>query len=178
MAKVKKPKPKAIRAMVTPEEQQMFLESIGGTLPLNGRDRLPVPPAPPAPVKPVTHPVEIKLAVEGDPSRFSARAPGVSLAQIAELKRMHAEETLDLHGETVAKALEKLAAFVVAAKRTGRRCVRIIHGKGTHSEHGAPLREAVLNDLSGRLSGYVKAMATSAPADGGEGATMVWLSSR
>ena len=52
-----------------------------------------------------------------------------------------------------------------------RRCVLIIHGRGLHSEHGAPLREAVLAELLGPLSGFVHALATAAPADGGEGAT-------
>lgn len=170
MAKAKKPK----KPLVSEEDTAMFLEAIGGATPLGKRDRLPVPPQP-AVVKVVVHPVEVKLAFEGEPAKYSARAPGVSLAQIAELRKMRAEEELDLHGETIAKALEKLAQFLVAARRTGRRCVRIVHGKGTHSEVGAPLREAVVHALLGQYSGYVKAMATAAQADGGEGATTVWL---
>ena len=176
MAKPPKPRPKKPRPpAVTPEERDLFLESIGGTTPLGARDRLPVPPPPPAIVRVVPHPVEVKLTVEGDSARYSARAPGVSLAQIAELRRARAEDTLDLHGDTTATGIERLAQFLVAARRLGRRCVRVIHGKGTHSEHGAPLREAVLAELLGRLSGYVHALATAAPADGGEGATTIYL---
>lgn len=173
LPKPKKPKIKA--PAVTEEEKNLFLEFIGGTKPLGARDRLPVPPPPPAPIRPVVHPVEVALAVEGDGARYSARAPGVSLAQLAELRRAHAEATLDLHGEPVALALDKLAAFVVQASRIRRRCVRVIHGKGLHSEHGAPLREAVLHELTGKLSGYVHALATAQPADGGEGATTILL---
>jgi len=171
--KAKKPRPPA----VTPEERNLFLDAIGGTQPLGTRDRLPVPPPPPAPVRVVAHPMEVKLTVDGDSAKFSARAPGVSLAQIAELRRARAEDTLDLHGDTTAAGVEKLAQFLVASRRLGRRCVRVIHGKGTHSEHGAPLREAVLAELLGKLSGYVHALATAAPADGGEGATTIYLRS-
>ena len=176
MAKPPKVKPRKVRPpAVTPEERDLFLEAIGGTQPLGTRDRLPVPPPPPAPVRVVAHPVEVKLTIEGDSARFSARAPGVSLAQIAELRRARAEDTLDLHGDTTAAGTARLAQFVVASQKLGRRCVRVIHGKGTHSEHGAPLREAVLAELLGKLSGYVHALATAAPADGGEGATTIFL---
>jgi len=51
----------------------------------------------------------------------------------------------------------------------------VVHGKGTHSEHGAPLRDAVLAELLGPLSGFVHAMASAAPSEGGEGATSVML---
>ena len=99
----------------------------------------------------------------------------MSLAQVGELRRARAEETLDLHGETTQTAIELLGQFLAKSARLGRRCVRVIHGKGTHSEHGAPLREAVLAALIGKLSGYVHALATAAPADGGEGATTILL---
>jgi DNA-nicking Smr family endonuclease len=171
--KPKKPKPPA----VTAEERALFLGAIGGAVPLGARDRLPVPPPPPAVVRVSPLPVETKLAVEGDSARYSARAPGVSLAQVAELRRARAEETLDLHGDTTLVAIERLGQFLVQAKKLGRRCVRVIHGKGTHSEHGAPLREAVLAALLGKLSGFVHALATAAPADGGEGATTILLRS-
>jgi len=68
-----------------------------------------------------------------------------------------------------------LRTFLVEANRIGRRCVLLVHGKGTHSEHGAPLREAVLGQLLGECSGFVHAMSTAAPTDGGEGATYVML---
>lgn len=171
--KPKKPKPPK-KPLVSEEDTAMFLEAIGGAKPLGARDRLPVPPVQSV-VKVVVHPVETKLSFQGEMASYSARAPGVSLAQIAELKKMRAEEELDLHGDTIAKALEKLAQFLVASRRAGRRCVRVIHGKGTHSEVGAPLREAVIHALLGQYSGYVKAMATAPQADGGEGATTVWL---
>ncbi|MEO8705396.1 MAG: Smr/MutS family protein [Kofleriaceae bacterium] len=164
------------RPLVSPEEQALFLEAIGGTKPLDGRDRIAVPPPPPSPVRVVEAPPVVKLAVEGDGQRYAARAPGVSRAQIAELRagKIRAEDTLDLHGDPVERGLARLREFVAGALRL-RRCVLVIHGKGTHSEHGAPLREAVLAELLGSLSGYVHALATAAPSDGGDGATYVML---
>jgi len=170
---------KSRRPLVSPEEQALFLEAVGGATPLDTRDRIPIPPPPPSPVRIVELPPAIALTIEGDSQRYAARAPGVSRAQISELRagKVHCEETLDLHGETVETGKQQLRDFVVSAHRSGRRCVRVIHGKGTHSEHGAPLREAVLAELLGKLSGYVHALATAAPADGGEGATTIYLRS-
>lgn len=164
------------RPLVSPEDQALFMEAIGGATPLTGRDRVPVVKAPFV-VKIVELPPQVSLTVEGDGQRYAARGPGVSRTQVQELRtgKIHAEQTLDLHGELVEKGLQQLRAFMLEANRIGRRCVLIVHGKGTHSEHGAPLREAVLGELLGPLSGLIHALSTAAPADGGEGATYVML---
>jgi len=165
------------RPAVSPEEQALFLEAIGGATPLSGRDRVPVPMPPPSVVRVTMLPAGISLTVEGDGHRYAARAPGVSHAQVSELRRgkVHAEDTLDLHGDAVERGIARLRTFLIEANRIGRRCVLVVHGKGTHSEHGAPLREAVLGQLLGECSGFVHALSTAAPADGGEGATYVML---
>lgn len=168
---------KSRRPVVSPEDQALFLEAVDGARPLDTRDRIPVPRTAPSAVRVVELPAEVALTVEGDGRRYAARAPGVSRAQIAELRagKLRTEETLDLHGETVEAGKQRLREFLIAAQRTGRRCVLVIHGKGTHSEHGAPLREAVVGELLGPLSGLIRALATAAPSDGGEGATCVLL---
>lgn len=161
--------PKAAKPLVSAEDRAMFLAALDGVAPLPGRDRLPVPPPPPAPIKRVTLPPTHALAIEADGARYAARAPGVSRAQVDGLKKQRPEQTLDLHGETVAAAIAKLHAFLDGARRTGWRCVLVIHGRGLHSEHGAPLRDAVLHELLGDCSGYVNAFATD------EGATTILL---
>jgi len=168
------------RPVVSPEDQALFLAAVGGATPLGTRDRIPVPPPAPSPVRVVELPPAVKLTVEGDGQRYAARAPGVSRTQLADLRagKVHVEETLDLHGQTVETGKQHLREFVVAAHRIGRRCVLVVHGKGTHSEHGAPLREAVLDELLGELSGLVHALSTAAAPDGGEGATYVVLRGR
>jgi DNA-nicking Smr family endonuclease len=166
---------KSRRPVVSPEDQALFLEAIEGATPLGTRDRIAVPRPEPSPVRVVEPPPPVALTVEGDGRRYAARAPGVSRAQITELRagKLRVEDTLDLHGETVEAARQRLREFLMTAQRNGRRCVLVIHGKGSHSEHGAPVREAVLAELLGPLSGLVRALASSAPSDGGEGATYV-----
>jgi len=168
------------RPAVSPEDQALFLAAVGGATPLGTRDRIPVPPPPPSPVRVAELPPAVELTVEGDGQRYAARAPGVSRTQISDLRagKVHVEEKLDLHGQTVETGKQQLREFLVAAHRIGRRCVLVVHGKGTHSEHGAPLREAVLHELLGDLSGLVHALSTAAAPDGGEGATYVVLRGR
>ena len=176
--KGKSTEPRVKRSVLTPEDEALFRDAMGGVTPLETRDRVNVRPAPTSPVVRVVElPPEVKLTVDGDSHRYAARAAGVSHAQIAELRagKLRVEATIDLHGSTVEPALAHLRQFLIESRRIGMRCVLIVHGKGTHSEHGAPLREAVLNQLLGPLSGLVHALASAAPADGGAGATYVML---
>jgi DNA-nicking Smr family endonuclease len=163
------------RTAVSAEDQAMFLAAVRDTQPLDSRDRVALPPPPPSVVRVEVLPPETKLTVEGDGHRYTARAPGVSLAQVAELRTggLHLEATLDLHGVTVGDGIAKLRTFLLESRRLGRRRVRVIHGRGLHSEVGAPLREAVVSELLGPVSGLVRAMASACPSDGGEGATIV-----
>lgn len=163
----------AKRPVVSPEDQALFHAAVAGATPLGQRDRVPPVPVPArAAVRVAALPPEQKLVVEGDGGRYAARGPGVSRAQIAQLRagKVHVDETLDLHGDTALRAIQRLREFLAGTAGL-RRCVLIVHGKGTHSDHGAPLREAVLGELLGALSGYVHAFAI----DAGEGATFVLL---
>jgi len=166
---------KVKRTAVSAEDQALFLDAVRGAQPLATRDRVAVPPPPASPVRVAVLPPEIKLAVEGDGTRYSARAPGVSLAQVAELRtgKAHLDATLDLHGITVEDGIAKLRAFLLESRDLGRRRIRVIHGRGLHSDAGAPLREAVVADLLGPASGLVRAFATACASDGGEGATII-----
>ncbi len=168
---------KAKRPAVSSEDQALFLAAVGDATPLAARDRIAIPPPPPSPVRVEVLPPEVKLAAEVDGERYAARAPGVSRTQIAELRagKLRVDATLDLHGDTVVPALARLRTFLVESRQLGRRCVLLIHGKGTHSEHGAPLRDAVIGELLGACSGLVHALSSAAPGDGGAGATYVAL---
>ncbi len=163
------------RPAVSPEEENLFLEAIAGTAPLAGRDRVRLPPErtriAPEPVLPPRR----RLAVEVTDGQLSARADGVNRAQVAALRggKVRVEDTLDLHGETVATALPRLQRFLLDAARHHRRCVLVVHGKGLHGDGTAVLRDAVRGALAGELSGLVHAFATAGPADGGDGATCV-----
>lgn len=165
------------RPSLSVEEQAAFLEAVRDVRPLAARDRIAVPPPPGSPTLRTTLPPKVALSVEGDGQRYAARAPGVSLSQVAELRtgNVHLEASLDLHGLTVDAAIRALHAFLIESRALGRRRVLIVHGKGAHSEHGAPVRDAVIDSLLGDASGLIHAFATAAARDGGEGATVVML---
>lgn len=157
----------------------MFHEAIAGATPLAGRDRVPLPPTRGAIIKPDPLPPRAALTLEGTAGDVCARGPGVNRAQVAELRagKVRVEETVDLHGHTVAQALPLLERFLVDSARARRRCVLVVHGKGTHSGGLAVLRDAVIAALAGEMSGLVRAFTTAAPADGGSGATIVLVRS-
>ena len=81
---------------------------------------------------------------------------------------------LDLHGLTRDEARSSLANFIALSLQQGRRCLRVIHGKG----HGSPGRLPVLKHLSrGWLAQRedILAFCQARPHDGGEGALLVLL---
>lgn len=81
---------------------------------------------------------------------------------------------LDLHGMTRDEARAELARFIASALQQGRRCLRVIHGKG----HGSPGRIPVLKHLSrGWLAQRddILAFCQARPHDGGDGALLVLL---
>lgn len=173
--KAKKLGQRAKRPILAPQDEALFQEAMesAGVTPLGARDRIAPPKPPPAVTRVVELPPEVKLTVDGAGERYAARAPGVSHAQIGELRsgKIHATATLDLHGTFVAPATQQLRQFLIESKRTGHRCVLIVHGRGLHSEQGAPLRDAVLAELLGPLSGLVHAFAV----DGNAGATYLMI---
>ena len=73
---------------------------------------------------------------------LSFRRRGVGVDVVRKLRRgvWALQGELDLHGLRRDEARERLAAFLREAAQSGKRCVRVVHGKG----HGSPGREPVL----------------------------------
>lgn len=169
----KRPRPK--RADISPQERDLFLEAISGTVALSDSARAlaPRPVPPPAIVIERGPPPAAKLTVEMEGDRYRGRADGVSKAQLAELAagKRHVVASLDLHGRTADEGAEVVRAFLM--KQSAGQCVLIIHGKGLHSGGLSVLREATHAELLGASSGMVQAFATAVARDGGEGATYV-----
>lgn len=87
------------------------------------------------------------------------------------------EQELDLHGHRVLQARETLAQFIRDARFHGRRCVRIIHGKGLRSPaKKSVLKQKVYHWLKQRDD--VLAFCTARSFDGGTGAIYVLLKRR
>ena len=175
------------------EERQLFLAAMADVTPLQPDPRGRVTKRPTA-----RHPrqrtraeeavlADLRELVEGR-SAFTIQytdeymegvAPGVDqhLAQRLHRGDFAIQAQLDLHGYTVEEAKMMVNRFLTHAYTSGRRCVRLIHGRGHNSKDNRPvLKEHVQLWLSqGRLSRLVLAFATAPVHDGGAGAAYVLL---
>jgi DNA-nicking Smr family endonuclease len=84
---------------------------------------------------------------------------------------------LDLHGYDRGEAKDALERFLKRSQHRGHTCVRVVHGRGTHSEtEPARMKLEVTRWLSSRrLSRLVIAFASARWKDGGSGAVYVLL---
>ena len=95
---------------------------------------------------------------------------------LRKLRRGHwtVEASLDLHGMNRAEAAAAASEFLRRCTQHGRRCVRIVHGRGL----GSPNREPVLKGKLRKwlpLRGEVLAFCQAPRAHGGSGAVLVLL---
>ncbi|MGQ0658294.1 MAG: Smr/MutS family protein, partial [Chromatiales bacterium] len=102
--------------------------------------------------------------------------PGVRHTVFRRLRRgqFAIEGELDLHGLTVAEAKETLLKFLHDARGAGRRCVRIVHGKGLRSRGQEPVLKGKVNHWLRQLD-TVLAFCSTRAVDGGTGALYVLL---
>jgi len=84
------------------------------------------------------------------------------------------EAELDLHGCTANEARELVGGFLRQMCAGGKRCVRIIHGKGLSSEGKLPVLKVKVNHWL-RQKSEVLAFCSARPQDGGTGAVYVLL---
>jgi DNA-nicking Smr family endonuclease len=93
------------------------------------------------------------------------------------LSKRAPKATLDLHGFTLSDAHRAVMTFVRERRQRGDDVVRLVVGRGTHSEGGvAVLRGALPDWLTGLpIARHVAAFVSAAPRRGGSGAVMVLL---
>lgn len=118
------------------------------------------------------------LAIEtGDFLEF--RRPGIQNRVFRDLQRgvIEAQGTLDLHGLRVREAKPALARFLNQSLLAGRRCIRIIHGKGRGSNSQQPVLKQKANQWL-RQKDEVLAFVSAPRWDGGTGAVYVLLSGK
>jgi DNA-nicking Smr family endonuclease len=147
------------------------------------------PPAPPVPVQTlkdeqaalresIERPVSADEALETGEELVYLR-PGLARMVLRRLRRGHwvVQAELDLHGMNRYEAADEVAAFLLAAAQRGKRCVRIIHGKGRGSKNREPV-------LKSKLRGWlmprdeVLAFCQAPPHEGGSGAVLVLLKAK
>lgn len=85
-----------------------------------------------------------------------------------------AQEELDLHHAGLAQAEALLRGFLKAARESGIGCVRIIHGKGLHSDSRIPPLKNLVDRML-RQRADVLAFHSAPAAQGGGGAVLVLL---
>jgi len=116
---------------------------------------------------------------EGTRIESGGRA-AVDASALGRLARADIEAELDLHGKTGDEAEALVSKWIRARHRQGARVVRVVHGKGLHSEGGVSvLRERVVSALTaGGAAPLVLGFVSAAAKAGGTGALMVQLAAR
>ncbi len=169
----------------------LFRLVVGDTRPLDSGNRVELERPAPAPA-PVKHDADERAALDesliapltfedrldmGDEAAF-LRA-GLPRRVLTDLRRGRwvLQGQIDLHGLTRDEARAALGHFLHDSLSQGRRCIRVIHGKG----HGSPGKESILKQLSrGWLAQReeILAFCQAGPHEGGSGALLVLLRAR
>jgi DNA-nicking Smr family endonuclease len=107
---------------------------------------------------------------------LSFRRGGVRDQVLRRLRRglYPTEDELDLHGLNQTTARDQLAEFIARSRNAGRRCVRVVHGKGSRSGARGPVLKTAV-DLWLRRHMDVMAFTSARTIDGGTGAVYVLL---
>ncbi|HRP97776.1 MAG TPA: Smr/MutS family protein [Rhodocyclaceae bacterium] len=169
-------------------DEELFHHAVRGAVPIDQHNRVELarPQPEPQPIKRsederevMRETMEAPLTLEdrldiGEEAAFLR--PGLPRRILTDLRRgrwvLQAE--LDLHGLNREQARAALAEFLARNLQQGRRCVRVIHGKGI----GSPGRQSILKQLSrGWLAQReeILAFCQAGPHHGGEGALVVLL---
>jgi len=169
-------------------EQAAFILAMAGVEPLPDSNlaSLDKPPPRPAPQQTqadrqaVLHeslhaPITLQDRLEGGDEAAYLR-PGLAQTVLRDLRRGRwvVQDEIDLHGLNREQARHLIAGFLHTCLHQGKRCLRIVHGKG----HGSPHKLSVLRQLvRGWLAQRheVLAYCQAKPQDGGEGALLVLL---
>lgn len=174
----------------TPEELAAFHAAVAGAVPLRSPGRVAFEPPKPSPrprqreldeaaaIEESLHgPFEIDdlLAIADTDSFLRTGLPRTVLRDLRR-GRWSIQNHTDLHGLNRHEAHAEVARFLAESQDAGKRCLRIVHGRG----HGSPGREGILRQL---VKSWlmrrkdVLAFCHAPPSDGGEGALWVLLKS-
>lgn len=175
------------KSRITPEDSALFRDAVEKAAPLRRSGRVvrqpDLPSARPRFSEADEQDVMDRLLDQAiDASEFGSgdalefRQAGVQLTVMRKLRRgQYARQAeLDLHGMTATEAKRYVVEFLQECRARGHRCVRVIHGKGRGSPHGAPvlkLKLAAWLQQREEVLAYCSARAN----EGGTGAIYVLL---
>jgi DNA-nicking Smr family endonuclease len=169
-------------------DARIFQEATRGVTPLPAPDRLAPPPPRVAPVPhmhlrdeaealatSLSEQISTDTLIDTDDTLSFAR-DGVSPETLRKLRRGQwvVQAQLDLHGMTRQVAREELIRFMHDALKAGKRCVRIVHGKGLGSKNRTPVLKAKVRHWLMQAE-PVLAYTQARGEDGGAGAVIVLL---
>ncbi len=165
-----------------------FPDAVGGVRPLK-QDRITPPlkkrkPVPEQTLRDQRAVMDSLLSDDYEPAEVETgeellySRPGLQHSVMHKLRRGQyaIEAQLDLHGNTVPEARERVSAFIREMQAQDRRCVRIIHGKGKSSTGKLPVLKGKVNAWL-RQKDEVLGFCSARPSDGGTGAIYVLLRS-
>ena len=166
---------------------EVFREAVRDVRPIAPHNRAELPRRKPAPVPSQRLADEravldelAHLAIDGDDVEMEDDAaflrPGLPREILRKLRATHwvIQDTLDLHGLTGDEAVAETAVFLAGCRREGRRCVRIVHGKGLRSPGREPVLKRRIRKLLTRRD-EVLAFVEPRALHGGGGAVIVLL---
>ncbi len=173
-------------------EQDLWAQATAGVAPLDPGPGIAGPPPPSAGPGRFWHPDldaldELRALVNGDAPFDLADSDefiegcvaGLDAEVLRKLRRGEyaVQGHFDMHGMTREEARAAVDRFFREARQGGKRCVLLVHGRGSHSKDQIPvLKEALRTWLAtARFGRHVLAFATARPADGGAGAVYVLL---
>lgn len=177
-----------LAASVGNDPGALFAHAVGAVAPLKDKGLADVqkPLPPPRPIKREEDERAVLAEALDSPLSFEDRLDmgiepaflrdGLARKVLTDLRRGRwvVQAELDLHGLTRDEAREALRRFLADSLEAGRRCLRLIHGKGL----GSPNREPVLKHLSRSWLAQreeILAYCQAKPQDGGEGALLILL---
>jgi DNA-nicking Smr family endonuclease len=172
------------------DDRAAFRTAVDGAIPLRSSKRIAITPAKPSPrprqreldeAAAISESLYATLEVDdwldlGDADSYLH--PGLPRTVLRDLRRGRwtIQSHIDLHGMNRHEAHEAVSLFLAEAQSTGKRCLRIVHGRGL----GSPERLGILRQLVKGWLGRRKdvlAFCHAPPHDGGDGALWVLLRS-
>jgi len=169
-------------------ERQLFAHTVGAVTPLPdpGLAQVDRPRPEPEPrsrerdeqavlLQALSDDFDVDSLLETD-EELSFRRPALPPQVLTKLRRgtWSIQAELDLHGLRSDEARTALSTFLQTCQVRGKRCVRVVHGKG----HGSPGKEGVLRVKVRRWlvqRDEVLAFVQATPVQGGAGALVVLL---
>jgi len=168
-----------------------FREALEGVQPLKRQKRAELRAPPPAPIPEqrqrderaaLAESLEAPLSVDDaldSGEELAYLRDGLSRQVLRKLRRGHwvVQAEIDLHGQTRVEAAASVALFLRDCVAAGKRCLRIVHGKGLGSRNREPILKAKLGKWLPRRA-EVMAFCQAPASQGGSGALLVLLKTK